>query len=481
MTRARALLAAAALCALALVTAHFATRPLGAGDVFWMVRAGEEFLSSGAIPDREAWSFTAAGTEWNNHEWLFEALAALLHRAGGLGALRLLTLALFAAPLARVTLAAWRRLGPGWSVLAMSAGLTFASFKLIPAPQTASMAAFTFAAFAFLRRDEALTPRRAAALGATLLVWANLTAEALSFAPFLLADRALWLAPRWSDAKLRARELTLLALSTLMLAVTPPASSTIEYALTGSRVNRSVNAEFAHLWEPATTVPGFLKVLAAAVLVAWVGLAITRLRKGVTAASLRALSAGAIASAMVLLFERNLWMALLPAADLAVALRDALAEEPREGRRGALAAGVALFAAFGAAIGWSPSVTARAHDGAYYRAHVDDRTLPAACVAGPSPFPAGTKLFTSRLWASYVLYRWPGVRVFIDGRNREYPEVLHRAAVETFAGGPRAQAVLEGSGAQVVLAWPGWNAAPSVARAGWRPLRVAGNCALYAR
>lgn len=477
---------ASALClaAMAVPLVHFATRPLQGGDIFWMVRAGEDILRGAGVADTERWSYTVAGTPWNNHEWLFEALAAALHRLGGYNALRALVLVLFGGALARVAAAAWRRPGPTWAVLAVGAGTALASFKLIPAPQTASMALFVLAAFAFLRRDEALSTARLAALGATLLVWANTTAEVVTFLPFLALDRALWLwdAPLSREGK--RRELVWLSLAAAMILVTPRASSVLEYALTGSRINREVNAEFAPLWRAAVTVPAFVKQLGGVLVVAWALWAAARLRtRGVSAASLRALSAGALACLGATLFERNLWLLMVPAADLALAL----VARAGAGRRrdaldaAALAGGLTVMGAFCVAIGWSPAVAARAWSSPTYRQGVDARNLPVECLAPGPPFVPGVRVLSSRLWSGYLLGARPEARVFVDGRNREYPAVLHRAANDVIAARPEAQAVLDASGTELVLAWPGWSDAPALRGSGWRPVRRGRNCALYAR
>ena len=41
------------LALLGAAAVHFATRPLDGGDVFWMVRAGEEILTTGRVPGVE--------------------------------------------------------------------------------------------------------------------------------------------------------------------------------------------------------------------------------------------------------------------------------------------------------------------------------------------------------------------------------------------------------------------------------------------
>src|SRR4051812_22448597 len=64
---------------------QWATRPLTAGDVFWQVRTGEIALTTGRAPDHDPFSYTIGGSLWNNHEWGFEVLAALIHRLWGWG------------------------------------------------------------------------------------------------------------------------------------------------------------------------------------------------------------------------------------------------------------------------------------------------------------------------------------------------------------------------------------------------------------
>lgn len=57
-------------------------------DLWWHVATGLRILTTGAIPEADPWSFTAAGAEWVNHEWAFDvAVAAVFELAGGPGLL----------------------------------------------------------------------------------------------------------------------------------------------------------------------------------------------------------------------------------------------------------------------------------------------------------------------------------------------------------------------------------------------------------
>lgn len=52
-------------------------------DIWWHLRAGADLLAGRAGTFVEAWSFTAAGNVWVNHEWLAELILALVERTGG--------------------------------------------------------------------------------------------------------------------------------------------------------------------------------------------------------------------------------------------------------------------------------------------------------------------------------------------------------------------------------------------------------------
>src|SRR5688572_10377149 len=61
-------------------------------DTWWHVAAGERILQERALPEVDAFSFTAAGTPWIAYEWLGEVLMALAARLGGLQGRALLLL-----------------------------------------------------------------------------------------------------------------------------------------------------------------------------------------------------------------------------------------------------------------------------------------------------------------------------------------------------------------------------------------------------
>jgi hypothetical protein len=53
-------------------------------DTYWALRAGQDIWRTGTVPRVDAYSFTAAGLPWPDHEWLWQAFLYPLHRAGGM-------------------------------------------------------------------------------------------------------------------------------------------------------------------------------------------------------------------------------------------------------------------------------------------------------------------------------------------------------------------------------------------------------------
>lgn len=60
---------------------------LQGGDLFWHVAIGRLLLEQKVLVSQDAWSFTQAGTDWIQHEWLADTLYAVIERSFGLGAL----------------------------------------------------------------------------------------------------------------------------------------------------------------------------------------------------------------------------------------------------------------------------------------------------------------------------------------------------------------------------------------------------------
>jgi len=90
---------------LAVLMAVVYIRPISDLDFGWQVRTGERILASGRMRQPEPFSYTIAGKDVPDHEWLYETSLALLWQWFGMAGLRLVRVALFVAP---ILILAWQ-------------------------------------------------------------------------------------------------------------------------------------------------------------------------------------------------------------------------------------------------------------------------------------------------------------------------------------------------------------------------------------
>jgi hypothetical protein len=91
--------------ALGLLFVVFAARALlmpASADTYWHLRTGADILRTGAVPRVESYSFTALGSPWRNHEWLWEPLSYACYRLGGMPLLTVFGAAFVIAALALI-------------------------------------------------------------------------------------------------------------------------------------------------------------------------------------------------------------------------------------------------------------------------------------------------------------------------------------------------------------------------------------------
>jgi len=466
-----------------------ASLPLRNGDLFWQVRTGEIALSSGRMPDRDSYSYTIEGARWNNHEWIPEVLAAALYRAAGWGGFRLFLVVFFLGISSALTIVLLRRVGVPLTFLVLVFFLLWCKYKMLPAPQALSLGMFLAAFLIFRGRRLAESPLRWAFLALWMLVWGNTTAESIMFLPFVVLDQVL---VRLSNATREAgalprfsRHASLLGLVCVLPFVNPPWSSVFEYATAGTLANRSVNEEFLPLWASSplyTTQERFVTAMVMLVFLAWAGAVLARSRERWQA--LRDVSPGLLAVVLALLFQRNLWLMVVPTARLACAVaRWAVTSQRRVLVGGsALVVGACLFASYSFRLGWSPQASLVKLTSQSYRAqHLDKTTIPVACVEALEQYPAIRRVYTVRLWASYIIWRVPRVKVYIDGRNLEYPESVFKAYVDIWDEQPDALALLDASRTDAVIAFPEWGDGLGVGLNPWQKVMQDGKCALFVR
>jgi hypothetical protein len=93
--------------------------PLGDLDFAWQVRTGERIIRTGVLRQPDSFTYTIAGKELPDYEWLYEVAVAAVWNVAGWGGLKLLKTALVVTPL--VLLARWlRREGVRWHGVALA-------------------------------------------------------------------------------------------------------------------------------------------------------------------------------------------------------------------------------------------------------------------------------------------------------------------------------------------------------------------------
>lgn len=238
---------------------------------------------------------------------------------------------------------------------------------------------------------------------------------------------------------------------------------------------QSINAEFARLWEPPLVISWFSRNVGWAIITSYVvflGIRVWRIRSVPKDAVL-----GVTAVLGALLFQRNLFLLLIPMEQMLLAWSQR--ETKTNPRLIATLTAAALLAATGYNAKWLPTHSNVLAMPAYWRRHISPTANPVGCLDAVQRLPEGSRVFTTHLWASFLIERARNTRIFVDGRNREYPLAIHRAAFQIERGGVESLQLLDASGTQWVLADPGWLS--RVPGSAWQMQGRSENCALFAR
>jgi hypothetical protein len=186
------------LCVIALIAANY-FNPFADLDYSWQVRTGERIVHTGNLRPSEAFTYTIAGKQVPDFEWLYEVILYSVWSAFGYGGLKLLRVVLVAAPL----LLLGRRLqreGVGWHGIALA--LIVAVAVLAPAWNLRPLYCTTIGLLVVsgLLHDHC-TGRRPLTwfLPVVMLLWANLHPGVIT-GQGLLAGAIGW---EWLNRRLR--------------------------------------------------------------------------------------------------------------------------------------------------------------------------------------------------------------------------------------------------------------------------------------
>jgi hypothetical protein len=96
-------------------------------DYCWQIRTGQRILANHEFRQPDPFSYTIAGKELPDHEWLYEVLLALVWNHLGYGGLKLIRVALYVAPIA---ILAWQLRGRNVPRYAVALTVAFCLFAL---------------------------------------------------------------------------------------------------------------------------------------------------------------------------------------------------------------------------------------------------------------------------------------------------------------------------------------------------------------
>lgn len=404
-----------------------ATFRISTFDVWWHLATGRWILAGHGVPRADPFSFTAAGNEWIDHEWLFQCLLYAVHRVGGAPGLIVLKAALVAAAATLVFAFVRRRTGLPAGIVAF--GVLFFVLagrnRFVVRPELFTVLfAVLLASALYRRRERPAGWRELIRVPPMFALWANLHGGVIVGVAIL----ALFTAGRAIEALLgRWRGLPVAASVPLPTALGLTLASAAA-GLVNPFVHRVYEVPFRLTaliedgpfrnaeWTPPR--PGAHWLFFAAVAIAAVAV-LARRRRPVWPALLPLLFVAAIS----LRYVRNLALfgflapVLLAAccwpADGGVPGRwsAALARSVRP------AVAMVLLLALGAALaltggGFAPGLG------------VDGDRLPVAAVDFLAAAHPPGHLLNAYAFGGYAIWRlFPGERTFIDGRNEVFAEL----------------------------------------------------------
>jgi len=142
-------------------------------DTYWHIASGNWILANHAVPERDPFSHSMAGTPWTVHEWGSQVLIATVYKWFGWGGLQVLVAAAFASTMALLARFLSKRLEPVHMIsgAALVATLLWTHYLVRPHVLAWPMLAIWVGSFANAAEHRRLPPWSMILL---MVVWANM-------------------------------------------------------------------------------------------------------------------------------------------------------------------------------------------------------------------------------------------------------------------------------------------------------------------
>jgi len=380
-------------------------------DFWWLLRAGRDIWHTGHVPLTDHYSYTAAGRDWPNHEWLWEATAYALHSVGGMP-----LVALMVGVAVSVTLWALLRLSraTGYVVpLVLLLLVPVVSVSWTMRPQVTSLMLFALTMLVLARERYLLVPP-------LFLLWANLHAQVVMGGVLLTITTVVaavrWLRSRSDDD--RARLVRLAGTTALAAAATllnPLGPGLWSYVLDANgRPGQEAIAEWHNAFEINPAVLWFWAILVPAVVMS------VRRRDRLGGWQEQVTIAAALAMApLAILAVRNIPFFVIAVSPLLMTVLEFQTSRPisraRQARR--MLAGMVTLAVAGVVAAWALLPTA-----------LGWRPVPEGLARAARACPG--HLFNGYDTGAVMIWWVPEVKVFVDNRQDPYPAEVINALFE---------------------------------------------------
>ncbi len=421
---------------LVLLVAGLCLGPVAESDVFFRIAAGEQFLRTGHLVQRNLFSFTFPDTPYLDSAWLFDTAAAALYRLAGFPALALgKTLIVLA--LAGLAYRVCRRAGAGKLLAALVLGCAFWAMRerLVERPHLFSLLGEV--ALCGLLPDMVAGRRRQWLVLPLVVVWVNCHAGAFIAAPMLgLAALGALLDRRPPPV---ARRLALFALAALALLLASPAGSGIFRYLSfhvGIFTLHPIDEFRAATWRSDAPFVMFALLALALLLLA---------RRQPWTRRLPAIALALLAAGYVR-FSADALMVLALASAPALAQLTARFTLPRPRLVGA-----AWLCGMAATV-LGPRLAEASRGQPFLTLGLDTQALPLAALAFVEEHGLREHMYNDFETGSYLLWQgYPRFRVFVDPRLPAYPRAFHRLLGRTDISRAEWTLAMDGFGVETAL------------------------------
>jgi hypothetical protein len=480
------------LLAAVLTTWAFGYTSMLNSDLWFHLAAGRTIVEEGRVPEVDEWSFTAAGEEWHNHEWLSGVVFHLWSEAFGIGSLVYWEWGLLVAAFGLLFVALHRLTGsPAASWLAVLLAVAVAAPFFDVRPNLYSLAGVSLLLYLGLTRR-----RLPLALPLLFLVWTNLHGGAvlgLAVVGLLVAVRG-WTrggeeaAEGWTWRRGVGRDAAVAAGCAAACLVNPFGPAALLYpfelALAGGSASRRHIVEWASPFTPGGIQAPLYPWAIAAAAIGAVLLARRLRRQPERHPEWTVLAFAAATLAMSLQSRRFIVFFALATAYLVAPVLAGFAAraKPRLRLRLSAAAAVVVLVATGVRLApypWSPRA---------FPALTQLHLMPVAAVDFIEANGIEGKVFSYFLWGGYLHHRTAGgLKVFLDPRSETvFSDETQRLYYRVHFAAPGWASIVGRSGAELVL-WPAYTDAFSaqlrqlVASGEWRVVHRGARAYLLAR